>query len=80
MNNKPILLLQDLVSSNGFKTTPSPVFKINYLKIKCKGCKQYKYPNEAIKRHFFTYYKYNEYYQKNPEFIKELDRILKEHL
>ena len=76
MENKPILRLQDLVSSNGFKPMPSPVF-INYSKIKCKGC-QYEYPNEAIMRHLFTYYKCNEYYQKNPEFKKELDKILKE--
>ena len=48
MEKKPILRLQDLVSSNGFKTTPSPVFKVNYLKIECKGC-QYEYPNGSIK-------------------------------
>ena len=77
MEKKPILRLQDLVSSNGFKTTPSPVFKVNYLKIECKGC-QYEYPNGAIKKHLFTYYKCNEYYQKNPEFKKALDKILKE--
>ena len=77
MEKKPILRLQDLVSSNGFKTTPSPVFKVNYLKIECKGC-QYEYPNGAIKKHLFTYYKCNEYYQKNPEFKNELDKILKE--
>ena len=76
VENKPILRLQDLVSSNGFKPMPSPVF-INHSKIKCKGC-QYEYPNEAIKRHLFTYYKCNEYYQRNSEFKTELDKILKE--
>ena len=75
MDKKPILRLQDLVSSNG--CNGHPAFKINYLKIKCKGC-QYEYPNDAIKKHLFTYYKCNEFYQKNPEFNKELDKILKE--
>ena len=75
MDKKPILRLQDLVSSNG--CNGHPAFKINYLKIKCKGC-QYEYPNDAIKKHLFTYYKCNEIYQKNPEFNKELDKILKE--
>ena len=84
--DKPILRLQDLVKINTknylirkFKT-PSPIFDpafINNLKIKCKGC-QYEYPNEAIKKHLFTYFKCNEYYEKNEKFKKELDQILKE--
>ena len=78
--DKPILRLKDLVNSYGFKSTPSPIFDptfINFLKIKCKGC-QYEYPNGAIKKHLFTYYKCNEYYEKNEKFKKELNQILKE--
>ena len=60
------------------KLTPSPIVDSIRLdsKIKCKGC-HYEYPTRAIKRHLFTYYKCNQYYEQNKNDKKELDQILK---